>query len=752
MLTTLRSSPLALGILLAGACGDGWAQDGAMASVIINGGRPSSLPVQIPTTIETVRGGELEQRVNATDAEDALKYLPSLNVRKRFIGDYDHAVLSSRASGSGNSARSLVYADGILLSNLLGNGAAFAPRWGMVSPEEIDRVDVLYGPFSAAYPGNAAGAVVDFQTRMPRTLEAHLKLSGFTQHYAQYASAGQAGGGQGSASIGQRRGAWSWWADVARLDSHGQPLAFATRLLSATSNGAAGVPVTGALADTNPAGKPWLILGATSRTHTVQDHAKLKLAYDVTPVLRASYTLGWWDNQAARAADSYLRDAAGVPVYGGAVDIGGLRYELKPSDFAPTLSTLTHVMQGLSLKRHAKDVWDWEIAATGYRYARDLVRTPSVVVPDLSTGGAGRVTDMGGSGWHTLALKGIWGPDSAHVVELGYQDEAAHLRTAIRANADWIHADGGAMMSRFDGNTRLQSLYLQDGWRVAPDVKATLGARAERWRAYGGAIANAALALPFGARVETSWSPKAALALALAEAFSLKASLGRAVRNPTAAELFQGAIVDQAIVNSDPNLRAEKSWTGELTAERSTPDSVLRATGFYERTRDALYTQPLTALVNTVQNVGRIRTAGMELAWQGDHVLAQALSVEASATYAHSIIVDNPAFPASVGKRQPRVPAWRASVLASYAAGARWSASLGLRYNGTQYGTLDNSDPHGATYTGMSPYLVADARLRYRLDRRWSAALGVDNLGNAHYWAYHPYPQRGAVAELRFDL
>jgi iron complex outermembrane receptor protein len=28
----------------------------------------------------------------------------------------------------------MVYSDGILLSNYLGNGATFAPRWGMVSP------------------------------------------------------------------------------------------------------------------------------------------------------------------------------------------------------------------------------------------------------------------------------------------------------------------------------------------------------------------------------------------------------------------------------------------------------------------------------------------------------------------------------------------------------------------------------------------------------------------------------------------
>jgi iron complex outermembrane receptor protein len=60
------------------------------------------------------------------------------------------------------------------------------------------------------------------------------------------------------------------------------------------------VPVTGAIADRNPANKDWLIIGAAGQTDTVQDHAKLKLAYDISPVLRASYTLGWWGNDSVR--------------------------------------------------------------------------------------------------------------------------------------------------------------------------------------------------------------------------------------------------------------------------------------------------------------------------------------------------------------------------------------------------------------------------------------------------------------------
>ena len=87
--------------------------------VTVTASHPSSLPTQIPATMEGITARQIEEQVNASDSEDALKYLPGLLVRKRYIGDYNHAILSSRASGTGNSTRSAVYADGILLLSLI---------------------------------------------------------------------------------------------------------------------------------------------------------------------------------------------------------------------------------------------------------------------------------------------------------------------------------------------------------------------------------------------------------------------------------------------------------------------------------------------------------------------------------------------------------------------------------------------------------------------------------------------------------
>ncbi|MDE2430851.1 MAG: TonB-dependent receptor, partial [Burkholderiales bacterium] len=632
--------------------------------ILISAERPSSLPTEIPTTIEGINAATIARTINAIDAEDALKYLPGLLVRKRYVGDYNHAVLATRASGTGNSARSMVYADGILLSNLLGNGASFTPRWGLVTPEEIERVDVLYGPFSAAYAGNSVGAVVDYVTRMPEQFEAHAKVTGFTENFQLYGTDKTYSGKQMSATLGNKQGDFSWWLNVNELDSDGHPIAFANKLLAAGVNSTAGTVVTGAIADKNPQNQDRLILGATGQYHTIQDHAKIKLAYDLSPTLRASYTLGYWRNDMNSGAESYLRDSAGRPMYSGDINIGGKKYTLPPTDISNSKNLLEHLAHGLNLKSHTKGEWDWEIAASLYDYSKDIARAPTVSIPQADGGGAGRITDSAGTGWNTLALKGIWRPNAAHTTEFGYQREAYKLRTLVSDTDNWINGNAQKLYSAFQGDTQLQSLYAQDAWRINPQWKAIFGGRYEQWQADNGAISNATSTLGFGNRKESYFSPKAALAWKANEDWTYKASVGRAVRMPTVSELYQGSIATTSIVNNDPNLKPEKSWTTEWSAERALNDSKgwLRATLFHENTRDALFSQTNTQVmpnITNIQNVDAIRTTGLEIAYQASDVFMRGMDLAASMTYADSEITRNDKYPASVGKAQPRVPDWR---------------------------------------------------------------------------------------------
>ena len=44
----------------------------------------------------------------------------------------------------------------------------------------------------------------------------------------------------------------------------------------------------------------------------------------------------------------------------------------------------------------------------------------------------------------------------------------------------------------------------------------------------------------------------------------------------------------------------------------------------------------------------------------------------------------------------------------------------------------------------------SDLRVRYVIDRQWTASFGIDNLNNDQYWNFHPYPQRNYTFELKW--
>lgn len=739
--------------------------------VTVTGGQPTSLPTQIPTTMEGVAREQIEQTINATDSQDALKYLPSLLVRKRYIGDYNHAVLSSRASGTGNSARSAVYADGILLSNYLGNGATYTPRWGLVTPEEIERVDVLYGPFSAAYPGNSVGAVVDYVTRMPTQFEAHAKTSVFTQNFNLYGTDSRFSGRQASASLGNRNGDWSWWVNLNQTQSAGQPLTFSVKPVSTAAPAPGAQVVTGAVPILDRFNVPSLIVGTGTQYETRQDHLKFKVAYDLTSTLRASYTLGYWQNAAQGRSDSYLRNAAGTPVYSGNVNIGGRGYTLNPGttlDFASTNDDLVHMMHGLSVKSNTQGVWDWEVAASLYDLQKDQQRSATTPPPGALAGGPGVLQDQNGTGWNTLALKGTWRPEApqgAHVADFGFQQESYKLRI-LRSNiaGNWITGDPGTVANDVGGKTQLRSVYGQDVWTFAPAWKAVLGARLEDWRAYSGfttfGVGNPANAV-YNSRSEQAVSPKAALSYQWSPGTVFKASAGRAVRFPTVSELYGATSTTNSRFVNDPNLQPEVSWTRELTAEKDLGHSLVRLTFFSENVRNSLYSQTVfdtvaNLNVTRVQNVGRIQTQGVEVAINSNDVFKKGLDFNGSVTYADSRIKENKGFVTTpgdtIGKYQPRVPVWRATALVSYRWSPEWTASFGARYSGKQFSSLNNADVNGFAYQAASKYFTTDVRLRYQVNKQWSAAFGVDNLNNYQYWNFHPYPQRTYLAEVKFDF
>lgn len=276
--------------------------------------------------------------------------MPSMQVRERFIGDRNGNI-ATRTVGSLASAQNMLYADGVLLSNFL-QGNFGSPRWGMVTPEEIESISMMYGPFSALYAGNSFGGVITLVTRMLDKFEAHASAQAFTQSYEHYGTNESFNGNHLTASFGNKVNDFSFWFGVDRLDNRSQPMGFSTANRSTTAPGVSPV-VTGAYQDKSEVNKDRVIFGANSIDDSEQTNIKFKVAYDITPTIKAAYTLGVWNLDSKTEVKSYVKDGAGNAVYNGQVNFNGQRYDI--SGMSPAEADSLHIMQALDLKSNNKD-------------------------------------------------------------------------------------------------------------------------------------------------------------------------------------------------------------------------------------------------------------------------------------------------------------------------------------------------------------------------------------------------------------
>ena len=731
-----------------------WATaENTLPEMTVSSARPG-LSTTLPAVVEGVDAKRLADQ-NVINVEDGLRYLPSLLVRKRFIGDRN-GTIASRSSGSQQGARSLVYVDGMLISNLLGNSFGNTPRWGMVAPEEIERMDVAYGPYSALYPGNAMGATVLMTTRAPDALEGSARAQAFRQRYDYYRTDDVFSGHQETATLGSRHGAFSWFVSASHIQNRSHPQGWATATQSTTPAGGGDTVVTGFDRDVDPSGRNRIVFGATSIDDSRQDNFKIKLGYDVTSWLRATYLFGHWRTDSSSEVASYLRNAAGGTVYSGNVNIGGFRYTISGAAMRPSLRDETHNMHGLSLRTNTRGEWDFEAALTHYDFAADTTRQPSTALPAAAAGGAGTVSYGDGTGWRTADARAVWRPSgSGHELSFGAHYDRYLLSTLTLNATNWIAAATTTRSSFFGGKSATTALYAQDAWKFLPAWTLTAGLRYERWKAFDGALANATTWLGYARRSESFLSPKLSLSHDLDARWRLRASLGRAFRMPTVSEMFQGSISAGSIVNNDPNLRAERATSAELTAERALDNGLLRLTLFRDDVRDALYSQTNVTVfptVTNIQNIDKVRTDGIEIAYSAENVLVRGLDVSGGLTYADAEILKNDKFPASVGERMPRIPDWRLNASATWRQSEQLSWTLGLRHSGRQHNTLDGSDINPDTYGGTSRYTLWDARVNWKLDKHVRLAIGVDNLTDRRAFVFHPYPARTWLLELRGTL
>lgn len=714
----------------------------------------SAVPDNVPASIEERTKTQLDETNNAVTVMELMKYFPSVEVRERYIGDRN-GIMATRTTGTISSAESMVFADGVLLSNFLGNSYSYPPRWDLVPISMIQKIDMMYGPFSALYPGNSLGGVATITTRMPDKLEAHVEVTAANEFFNLYGVRENNTVGHVNGTIGDRNGNWSLWLNWDHLQGTGHPMSFDSVETTATTK-TAGTPVFGAVPYIDSNGKPAYLFGAYSIDHFMQDSAVAKVAYDFDAERRLSIQIGLWSNVSNTSTQTFVSSLAnGTPIYNGVVKVNGANYALSGLD--PTQSNQLHLSTSVEYRTDTKGRWDWDFVFSSYTFLQDQ----TLASTNYGLTQVGTNTAQDGTGWETFDARGIFRPDTrflgAHEISFGAHYDVFRLNQHVFNDITWNSPNTTSLSSSSNGFTQTSALYLQDFWKLNDRWSLTLGLRGEAWEAFGGDNTNSKGSISYPSRSFNALSPKASLAYQIDPTTDVRLSFGEGYRFPTVTELFQSLTNSTTgIYVNDPALKPEVVLSTELTLDKTIDKSTMRISFFDEERHNALFAQTTVTAAGTVtanSNMPQVRTYGVEIADDSRDIFVPGLNFNGSVTWSPSTILSDTWLSGAQGKIYPRIPLWRARATLVYHLNDDWIFSAGVRAASASYSTLLNTDINHQVYGAISAYLVGDVRITHKIQDGITLVAGVDNVGDFKYYVSpHPYPQTTAFLTVKWDL
>ncbi len=715
-----------------------------------------------PTSV--LKPSDLEA-INIATTEDALKFEPSLIVRRRFIGDAN-GTLGLRGANMFQTSRSMVFADGVPLHYLLQSRWNGAPRWTMVSASEIAHVEVHYGPFSAEYSGNAMGGVVIMETALPQAKTLQFDSSYFVQDFNAYGFEGQLDGHKTFLAIGNRLGRFSFYGSYNHLNTQGQPQTFHYATPDADASGSGGaIPAFGAVTGSDPFGDQQHYYGDTGVVDTQTDNFKFKLGYEGSR-WSALLNLAYEDRQSAQnSANTYLRDQNGGEIWGGPIIIDGQRFQLAPRALNSSEQQRDSLSAGLRIRGDISDTLQLEANLSRFDILNDeTVSSGSNPAFPQYEGGA-EVAVYDDSGWQTAELKLRTRPDMAGQWQwtAGLRHERYQLNYDIYDSPHWHPAEKDTRVNSSGGRTRIDAAYVQLNRTIGDIWDVALGGRMEYFRSADGYFSRTAggdLAIvPTPDNDLRRFSPKASVGFQAGQQWQVRYSVARAYRFPIVEELFSQFSAYNAISQANPELGPEDGLHQNLMLDRALDGGYLRVNIFQDRIRDVIESQtdrisggPNDGVsVMTFVPVDQVDTHGVELILNQTGFVFDQLDVRFNLTWAESEIVENRADPSIEGNHSPRMPPWRSNLLSTWHLSPQWQISANLQYADSSYGRLDNTDTARRVYGAQDSF----TRLGLKANWQWSPSLrfgiGMDNVTNRIDYVAHPWPGRTVYLNMGYD-
>jgi len=702
-------------------------------------------PSQSPVSAAVVSSEEIATR-NIQAVDQALYTTPGvyLSRGKGYQDTLTGVGMRGFSARGSNQNRTLVLLDGQPLNNPYTGSVA----WTVLPVEEVDRVEVVRGPFSSLYGSNAMGGVIQILTKPVDRRRAEFKGEYGSQDTFRYS-------GRVSDRLFDRLGLSLGYE---RLQSGGYPSQLVT---TAGSVGTGGTPVTGFIPSLTSSGAATFVIGRSGDNWWNQDNWRARGDYSFSSrTMLAVQYMRQASNYGYDAYTTFLRTADGQPFDSGTASItaGGQtrRLSVSPSLFLPGDGGDRSHMASARLYHSFRAPMRLRLGA-GQIYAPvSYYSTPGT--GSSLAGGPGTISERPGRAWFG-DIQWSWNGGSHHTLTAGTDLRRDSSQVAELAVPNYTRRTENAFPTYFSqGKAYTQGGYAQHEWRASERLLVVSGARYDYWRTYDGGNETPGTTLKnaYAERSHQSFSGKAAVLYRAPKGFALRASAGNAYRNPSVYDLYRTWRSSAGtIFASNPNLLPERVVSWEAGVNRRWNGGLEADAVFYQnhisdliyRTTD-LNVDP-SGRYRPVVNAARALARGVEASVRAP--VRSWLFLRTSYTWSSAKITENPAAPASVDKRVPQVPAHVAAA-GIFVVRKRWSAALTGRYVSAVFNTDTNTDTTRGVYGAFDPYFEADASVTVDLTRRLSLQLSADNLLDRIYYSYYPVPGRLVFAGLRFRL
>ena len=698
-----------------------------LKDVVVTATRSAKDAKDVPDDVHVVTKQEIEQK-NVKTTDEALKTVPGIFDR-RGKGLMD-TLSSIVVRGVPDQKRTLIMMDGIPLND----GYTGGVMWQGHAPGNVERIEVVEGPFSSLYGGSAMGGVVNIITKMPEKREfvveggygSSFKKSEGMSHLKKYYLS------YGDKFMDKLSLLLSYGANT----TSGYPTDYNVQSKAPTGG------ITGWSQTTDTAGNDRYLIGDKGDNKWQDDSVTFKTKYDVSETSKISLSLmrNRYHYQYG-SPHTLLQDAAGKAVY----SYGTVLENSFNGGEGKTSQNICNLGYETQLGPLASKFTVGTVDKTDYWYT-----TPGTKAATTMAAGPGKISSTP-SQMKNADLQFSMPLLTNQILTFGTTASQSQARTRDSNLSNWQDTNSAtSTVYRSGGKANNYGIYVQDELPIVDKLNATLGLRQDWWTAFDGYSSNDgsdAQKVNYDSKNATATSPKLALVYRATDTTTLRTSVGQAFRAPTVYELYRSWTSSTGVnYNSNPALTPEKTTSWDLGASQNLwTGAVFSATYFENTMRDLIYLKTVDAKNSNYINAGRATSKGVTT--QMDQKLDFGLKLFVNATFINSKMVSNSAAPASEGKRLTYIPdkTYNAGLL-----GENGSVTYSLigTYVSKRYGTDTNTDVKNDVFGSYDPYTTVDGKIGYNFNKMATLSLAIDNIADARYFSYYRAPGRSWFTDL----